>query len=343
MAYTANKARARKVFKTAGPKMQAALKLSGSRNEREALEGLRQVAKVVALTLPLKQGVPDGDIATDIYEEVPLPDGVAPEFPLDFAGSDFAPTAYTIPGTGRIPEFNVEGDYVMVTTYEIGASIDWPLKYARHARWDVVSRCMTWLESMFVRKVNTDGWQTIISAGAARNLVAYDDTAVAGLLTKRVVSLGKTLMRRNAGGNSASTSRGKLTHLYMSPEAMEDIRSWDLSQVDDITRRQIFLSDGDSALSTIFGVVLRDIDELGENQEFQTYFTGLGGTLPTDKKELMVGLDLSTNDSFVMPTRGDLDVTEDTALHRRRRAGVYAWKEMGFGVLDNRRVILLAA
>ena len=56
--------------------------------------------------------------------------------------------------------------------------------------------------------------------------------------------------------------------------------------------------------------------------------------------ELVVGLDQSSNDSFVMPVRQQLEVFEDPTLHRQQRAGFYGWAEIGFGVLDNRRVIL---
>ena len=54
----------------------------------------------------------------------------------------------------------------------------------------------------------------------------------------------------------------------------------------------------------------------------------------------MVGLDLSTNDSFVRPVRENVQVFEDDNLHRQRRAGFYGFAEHGFAVLDNRRVIV---
>ena len=56
--------------------------------------------------------------------------------------------------------------------------------------------------------------------------------------------------------------------------------------------------------------------------------------------ELVVGLDQSSNDSFVMPVKEQLQVYEDPTLHRQQRAGYYGWSELGFGVLDNRRIIL---
>jgi hypothetical protein len=62
--------------------------------------------------------------------------------------------------------------------------------------------------------------------------------------------------------------------------------------------------------------------------------------LESSDTELVVGLDQSSNDSFVMPVKEQLQVFEDPTLHRQQRAGYYGFAELGFGVLDNRRVIL---
>jgi hypothetical protein len=331
-------------LKTPTPEMNALLRRSGSNDYDVARAAQRELAK--ALTTPLKQGVLKGNIIGGIYQPIKFAAGTSTEFPLDFLapGTEKDFVAFTIPNTGRIPERHIEGDYVMVPTYDVGASIDWHLKYARDARWDIVGRAMQVLEAMFVRKANDDGWHTIVAAGVNRNLVAYDDAATAGLFTKRLIALMKTIMRRNAGGNSTSLNRGKLTDLYLSPEAIEDIRSWDLSQIDEVTRREIFLAGGDDttpAVSSIFGVTLHDIDELGVGQDYQKYYLNvLGGTLSSDKQEIVVGLDLANQDSFVMPVRAEVEVFEDPTFHRQRRAGMYGWGEHGFSVLDSRRVLI---
>jgi hypothetical protein len=152
----------------------------------------------------------------------------------------------------------------------------------------------------------------------------------------------QTVMRRNSGGNSASVGRGKLTDLYVSPEALEDVRNWGLDQVDEVTRREIYTAaPGDAVITRIFGVNLHDLDELGEGQEYQNFFTtDLSGSVQGSDLELVVGLDQSTSDSFVMPVKEALQVFEDPTLHRQQRAGYYGFAELGFGVLDNRRVIL---
>jgi hypothetical protein len=45
-------------------------------------------------------------------------------------------------------------------------------------------------------------------------------------------------------------------------------------------------------------------------------------------------------DSFVSPIRKELETYEDPALYRQQRAGLYGWIELGFSVLDSRRVLL---
>jgi hypothetical protein len=318
------------------------LRQSGDADASIALAAQREFA--AALQTPLRKGVLVGNILGSIFETVNMEPGASPEFPLDLIspGLEGEHVAYTNPGHGRIPERAVEGDYVMIPTYSIASSVDYLLRFARDARWDVVARAMQVMEAGFTKKMNDDGWHTILAAGVDRNILVYDADATAGLFTKRLVSLMQVVMRRNSGGNSASAGRGRLTDLYVSPEALEDIRNWGVTEVDEVTRREIYTStEGGPAITRIFGVNLHDLDELGEGQEYQNFFVNdLGGSLATDKTELVVGLDQSTSDSFVMPVREDLRVFEDPALHRQQRAGFYGWAELGFGVLDNRRVIL---
>jgi hypothetical protein len=147
-------------------------------------------------------------------------------------------------------------------------------------------------------------------------------------------------MRRNGGGNSTSINRGELTDLYISPEGHEDIRNWGVDEVDPVTRRDLIVGEG-GLLVRIFQVNLHTLDELGEGQEYQNFYTtDLSGTMPAGKNEIVVGLDLRNNDSFVMPVRAPVQVFEDEALHRQRRAGMYGWAEHGFAALDTRRVLL---
>jgi hypothetical protein len=328
------------MMKRPTPEFLDLLRRSGSSDKTIALAAQREVAK--ALETPLRQGVLFGDIVTGIYEAMPLEPGASPEFPLDLLapGTETEHVAYTNPGNGRIPERHVEGDYVMINTYGITSSIDFLLKYAREANWNVVARAMQVLESSFTKKMNDDGWHTLLAACVDRNILVFDADAAAGQFTKRLVSLMKTVMRRNGGGNSV-TAPGRLTDLYLSPEAIEDIRNWGVDQLDEVSRREIYVAaDNGPAITRIFNVNLVDIFELGDSQEYQNYFVGdLGGSLQSLDVELVVGLDRSGNDSFVMPVKSTVEVWEDETLHRHQRQGYYGWAELGFAVLDNRRVL----
>lgn len=320
----------------------ALLRKSGDADINVAQAAQREFAK--ALELPLRKGVLVGNILGNIFETINVEAGSTTEFPLDLIspGLEGEHVAYTNPGHGRIPERSVESDYVMIPTYNVASSVDYLLRYAREARWDVVGRAMQVMEAGFVKKMNDDGWHTLLAAGVDRNILVYDGDATDGMFSKRLVSLMQTVMRRNSGGNSASVGRGRLTDLYVSPEALEDVRNWGLDQVDEVTRREIYTASEDGApITRIFGVNLHDIDELGEGQEYQNFFTSqLSGQLQGTDKELVIGLDQSSNDSFVMPIKEQLQVFEDPTLHRQQRAGYYGWAELGFGVLDNRRIIL---
>jgi hypothetical protein len=317
------------------------LKRSGDSDKAVALDAQREIAK--ALELPLRKGIMFGDVVTNIFEKMVLEPGSSPEFPLDLLapGTERDYTAYTNPGHGRIPEKHVEGDYVMVNTYGITNSIDFLLRYAREARWDIVARAMQVLESGFVKKINDDGWHTVLAAAVDRNILVYDADAAAGQFTKRLISLAKTVMLRNGGGNSV-TATGRLTDLFLSPEAIEDVRNWGIDQLDEVSRREVYQSaDNGAPLTRIFGVNLNGLFEFGDGQEYQTFFTSdLSGSLgPNSDVELIVGLDLNARDSFVMPVKREVEIFEDEALHRSQRQGYYGWAEIGFGVLDNRRVL----
>lgn len=327
--------------KVATPAMNDLLRRSVSNNTTEAAQASHQL--FAELGGVIREGIMAGDIVSGIYQNVPFAPGAEVEFPLHYLapGTEKDFVAYTIPRHGYIPQRTIEGDYVKVPTYAIGNSIDWLIKYARDARWDIVSAAMQTLKDGVIQKKNTDGWNTLLTAGVDRNVVVFDSDAGAGQFTKRLISLMKVIMRRNGGGNSTSMNRSRLTDLYLSPECMEDIANWGVDQIDEVTRREFYLRE-DGGVKSIFSVNLHDIDELGESQQFQTYYTGqLAGTLAASDVELLVGLDLSKANAFVSPVVAPgWEQYDDPALLRHQKQGVFGWTQTGFACLDGRRIIL---
>jgi hypothetical protein len=317
--------------------------LVATASDNSAERNLAQEDFAKAITTPLRQAVLYGDIVRNIFTPVKYAPGTTVEWPLDLLapGQEDEFVAFTSPGIGRPGERRVEGDYVTVPTYEIKNAIQWSLRYAREANWPIVARALRVLEAGFVKKINNDGWNVILTAVVDRDINVNDADAEVGQFTKRLVSLLKTVMIRNAGGNTASVGRGKLTDIFLSPEAVEDIRNWNVDQVDELTRREIYLSSDDGErLTRIFGVNLHPLNEFGQNQEYQLFVTDrLGAQLPAGDVELVVGLDMSADDSFIMPYKREIQIYHDDNLHRRGEEGYYGDGEFGWGVMDNRRVI----
>lgn len=320
------------------------LKLSVSGKESDQKQARQMFAK--ALEIPLRMGCFDGPLLFDIFEEVPVgPDDCTPYFPLDFVepGTECDYAAYTIPDCGAIPYCHVEGDEIKIPIYDVGNCIDTCIKYIKYARWDVVSRMLEAFKSGFIMKLNRDGWRTILTAATDRNVIISDAQADKGQFTKRLLNLMTTFMMRNGGGNSMSNCLHQLTDLYISPEAMMEIRCWNTDQIDELTRREIYQNNG--MLSRLYGVNLHVLHELGVGQEFQQYLLNdlgvpLSDASGRDDAEFVVGLCQSRTNTFIMPTGGPLEVYEDDNLHRSRRWGLYGWLRVGFGILDGRSTVL---
>lgn len=321
--------------------MKASLRATVSKDPRAALEALYQVAAAY-IQPAIRAGIMPGDIVGDIFEMNPFDPGQETRYPLDFIspGTEHEYVAYTVANQGYVPHLVVEGDSVMIPTFQSTASMDMNKRYAQFARWDVFSRVIEVLESMATKKRNDDGWHVILGAGLDRNVISYDSAATAGQFTKRLVSLMKLIMRRNGGGNSTSINRFILTDLYISPEGHEDIRNWGLDQIDEVTRREIYVS-RDDQITQIFQVFLHALDELGEDQEYQLFFLNeLGGALQASDTELVVGLDLQTAPVFKMPVVQEAEIFPDEAHRRSKKLSWWLETEYGVGILDNRPVLL---
>lgn len=294
-----------------------------------------------AMSLPLRDGILSGNITDGIFQAYEMPIGQNPEYPIDLLnpGEEDDFIAWTNPGNGRIPEKQVESDYIVLQTYGIASSVDMLLRYLRDANWNVMARALQVMEAGFTRKLNNDGWYTLLGAAADRNILVYDADAANGFFSKRLVSLMKVVMARNGGGNASSLRKRRLTDLYLSPEALEDIRNWGLDQVDEITRREIFTT-ADGGITRIFGVNLHEVYELGAGNQYQLFFQNqLSGTMPSGDVEIVVGID-ATGGNLIMPMREDLVVEVDETMRRSQKIGWYGTMEAGFAVLDNRDVML---
>lgn len=287
-----------------------------------------------------RSGVLEPDQIEPIFDRIPLPAGADARFPLDFYrpsdgwGEDETHKAFIVPKEGEIPEVAIEGEEIYVPTFKMANAIDWALDYARDGRWDVVSKAVEVFTNGFTQRLNDEGWKVILAAANSHGTVVTDTAAGAGAFTKALITELMVQIKRLAGGRGS-----RLTDIYLSPESVADIRNFNNTILDDITLRNILITPEDGT-PQMFGVRLHETPDFGVGQDYQNILvTDLGASLGADQ-EFVVGLDLSNRDSFVMPIREEMQMFDDPALHRKQRAGVYGWLEVGFASLDNRRAIL---
>lgn len=320
------------------PEIRALLsKIQGTDPESVAM--LTQFAQAVQGE-PFRKGIMNG-MTANFFTQLDYTGETTIELALDplVPGTEKEFVGFTVPGCGYLPQRNIEPDVTHINTYYVANTLDWCIHTEKNSRFNLFDRYMQIFQDGISTKISNDAWHLVLAAGVSRGIIAFDSLATTGYFTKRLVSMMKVVMRRNGGGNSGSMNRSRLTDLFLSPEALEGMRNWGVDQADDFTRREIYTAGDD--VSRVFGVNLHPLDELGVGKEYQDYYTtDLSGPLPGTKQEIVVGLDLSMADSFLMPVSEPLMVMPRTDLLPQFRAGLVGRTRFGLAVLDSRRVLL---
>jgi len=279
-----------------------------------------------------------------IFDLLKIASGEIVEFPV--ITNSNGPDAYTVGLGDEIHTKRlVDCDRVKVPTniYYNSASVG--EEYIRSARYDVVQDALQILQHGLKQELWISGWQCILAAGVDRNILVFDNDACEGKATTRLVSLIKSVMRRNG-----ERSKAMLTDLYVSPEVMEDLNNNLLNdtmysssfdnrdkEIIDSQIQHTCNNTGFVNTLTIFGVNIHSVDELGVDQYLHNYFKNeLGGAIAPWNVELVVGLDRSKS-SFVM-----CEIKEPTchSFVKNGRVEMYLDTEVGLAVLDNQSVIL---
>ena len=122
---------------------------------------------------PIRSGLLDEDTISGIYEVVPVQKGQEIDFPIDFYQVTDRDKfwAYAIPDHGYLPQRYSSAGSVKVTTYRIGSTIDFWIRYIEQARWDILARGLEVYKNGYVKKINSDGWSTLAFAGSVLGLV----------------------------------------------------------------------------------------------------------------------------------------------------------------------------
>jgi hypothetical protein len=300
---------------------------------------------------PIRSGPLDEDTVSSIFQIVPVGKGEEIDFPIDFYQVTDRDKfwAYAIPDRGYLPQRYAHAGSVKVSTYRIGSTIDFHIRHIERARWDILARGLEVYRNGYVKKINSDGWTTLMAGAYYRNMIMSDDTAAPQQITPRLLSLMQVAMKRNGGGNMTS-SGFQLTDLYISPEAAASMRSWDFSLVPESVRTQMFAKREGIPIANLFGIDIMEHEDLGIGQPLQQLLTlpvgdgGFGLTLPGGTREVVLGMDGRNTGQFAkMPIRNPgLETFADNSsyTHRSQTIGYYGWMNLGCLTTENSWLLL---
>ncbi len=319
-----------------------------------------------ALTIPILQKIELDSIMRGLFSVEVLGPGAQASYPIDDDMYDIP--VWLLPGLGYVAQNFIEGmgEEVYVPTFDIAASADWKVKYALEGRVDVLQKAISKVAKEITKYEDNCGWNVIVpavtSAWVAQGLLSGRPAPIyevapaspgAGYLSKELINKMIVGMER--------TDR-KLTDLYISPEDAADIREWTDTDIDPVTRREIFQAAG---MTGIWGVTMHPVRHLGATGEYNINssdsefgkFIAAGdiynayaldnpnkvdadGTVLTLGETQIYGFDLSVNDSLVMPIKKEYEAIDDPTLLRRQKLGFFGWQEIGFSCLDPRMMCM---
>ena len=315
-----------------------------------------------AIRTPILQEVKYRSVARELFAVEVLEPGAQAVYPV---ADDFELPVWVLPGLGYAAQNFVEGvgEDVYVPTFSINTAADWKLQYARESRVDIAARAARKAAAAIAEYEEECAWRVIVPAGTtnfaatgllpARSAPVYevDATAVgAGYLSKELINKMIVGFQR--------VDR-ELTDLWVSPEDAADIREWTDTDIDPVTRREIFQAAG---MGRIWNIQLHVLPHLGGPGKFNIndstaaygIFQGDGsdeyndysmdnpnivdssGSVTTAGETQIWGFDMGAQDSLVMPIKQEFEVYDDPNLHRRQKQGFYGWQEQGFACLDPR-------
>lgn len=351
-----------KIEMKATPEQIELIKLTGHKDRSKAWPAMEAFAATLG---PVVLVVLDKlSTVRDIYTIENFAENDNAEYPLDlfFNEKDNDIRVHYQSRPGGTPVSHMQDlQTVIVPTNIFQGEVDWQNKFARFGRLDIIARYIHKLSQAMLRKEELNGWSVILDSLAKGNTNGQahvtQSTTTDGVLhldgLNQLLTLSKRINTAIDGGSAANAPQG-CTDLYMSIEAMQDVRAMSYNPVN--VRGAIVAAPaaGDSSISLpsdmreeilkgggmpmLMGLTLHEMNEFGLNFAYNVLFKQFyTGSFTQASQEIIVGID-RTRDSAVMPIKGNLEVQNDIFMTRSDRSGVIATIDEGWAVLDNRQV-----
>ena len=351
------------------PEQVELVKALGSKNKLTSLEAQEALAAFIA---PVAREVLEkAGTANLIYTSDTYNEDDQPSVPLDLyynEGVDFV-QVWQQNIAGGLPTSQVYGvDEMLVSTYRLDSAVSMLKKYARKARLDVVSKTITKMLQEVLVKQERNQWSIALkalaeaSSNSASHLIAATTANVFQVDDlNRLFTLCRRINASFDGGTPANFSSRGLTDLFISPEILEEVRSFAYEPMNtravpntdestaiplpDAIRQRIFDNAG---TPEIYGVMLHEVLEFGTNRVYNNLFDTFYSNTPTfagATDELILGVDKGRESCLKLVAQnadsGDTAtaVPDDQFLSRSEKIGWYLSTEQGNVVLDARSLV----
>lgn len=242
----------------------------------------------------------------NIFTVENLPLGAESRYDIPF---DDINCAWVMPKIGGIPQIQVEGAEIYVSTFEIDAAIQYQMRIAEQGRFQVGERSTRLLKNKVIELEELAGFTLIHNHAAV--LPAGQKCASAKLdlaCFNDLVTKGDVLRR-------------KITNMFISPVRYSNLREWVVNTAySENLKNQAFNLSG---MSNVWDV---NINKVYDQR------------LVANNK----GYAFGERDGFtygVMPIRRNLETYDNPIAIMEWKIGIMAREELGFGVLDDKALI----
>jgi hypothetical protein len=217
---------------------------------------------------------------------------------------------WTMPQIGGIPQIQIEGTEIYVTTFGLDAAVQYQIDIAEQGRFRVGELATTLLKNKVIEQEELAGW-SLIKTHAAALPVAQQLASATGM----------DLAAFNNIVTQADILRRQVTDIYVSPSRFSDLRDWVTTT--NLTENIRDASFNASGLTTVWGVNIHKVYD---------------GDLVADNKAYAFG----KRDGWqygVMPIRKELQTFDNPIAIMEWKIGIMGRENVGFGVLDDKGLI----
>lgn len=241
-----------------------------------------------------------------IFNPEVLPPGAQSTYTIPF---DDVNCAWVMPQIGGIPQIQVEGTEIYVSTFGIDAAVQWQIDIATQGRFNVGERATKLLKNKIIEQEELAGW-SLIKAHAA--VLAENQKVSASSLDvdcfNDILTTGDVLRR-------------KITDIYVSPKRFADMRKWvTATDLSDNMKDKAF---ADAGMMSVWGINIHKVYDSRLVSDYKAYAFG-------QRDGYTYG---------VMPIRQQLQTFDNPIAIMEWKIGIMARENLGFAILDEKALV----